>query len=338
MDKITLLSTVGFTGQQLDRLRAVSPRLDVQQITNPQMEDIPAELRQRVEILYGWAEPVRQAHLFPNLRWIQTHSAGVDFLLDKPVWQSRVIITNLSGVHAVPMAEHVLAMMLAFRWNLPKMERLRARAEWPQGRWDHFARPELRGSTLGIIGYGAIGRELARQAHALGMRVLATNRSGQRHPQRGFNQPGVGDPDGTIPEKMYPTAQLKQMLPECDYVASAIPLTGETRHLMNAETFAVMKKSAYFFNVGRGQVVDEAALVAALQQGHLAGAGLDVFEQEPLPPESPLWQLEQVIISPHVSGFTTQYDTRASFLFAENVRRYLAQEPLLNLVDREKGY
>jgi phosphoglycerate dehydrogenase-like enzyme len=228
--------------------------------------------------------------------------------------------------------------MLAFRWNLPTMERLKARAEWAQGRWDRFARPELRGSTLGIIGYGAIGRELARQAQALGMRVLAANRSGQRHPQRGFNEPGVGDPDGVIPEKMYATAQLKQMLPECDYVASAIPLTGETRHLLNAGTFAAMKKSAFFFNVGRGQVVDEAALVVALQQGQLAGAGLDVFEQEPLPPESPLWRLEQVIISPHVSGFTPRYDARASELFAENLRRYLKQEPLLNLVDREKGY
>ena len=338
MDRITLLSTIGFTDLQLDRLRAVSPRLEVLQITNPQMEDIPAELRSRVEILYGWAGPVREAHHFPNLRWIQTHSAGVDFLLDKPVWQSQVLITNLSGVHAVPMAEHVLAMMLAFRWNIPTMERLKVRAKWPQGRWDRFARPELRGSTLGIIGYGAIGRELARQAQALGMRVLAANRSGHRHPQRGFNEPGVGDPDGTIPEKMFTTAQLKQMLPECDYVASAVPLTGETRHLMNAGAFAAMKKSAYFFNVGRGQVVDEAALVVALEQGQLAGAGLDVFEQEPLPPESPLWRLEQVIISPHVSGFTPQYDTRASALFAENLRRYLSQEPLLNLVDREKGY
>lgn len=338
MDKITLLSTVGFTDHQLDKLRAVSWRLEVQQIINPRMEDIPADLRSRVEILYGWAEPVREAHHFPNLRWIQTHSAGVDFLLDKPVWQSQVVITNLSGVHAVPMAEHVLAMMLAFRWNLPTMERLKARLEWAQGRWDRFARPELRGSTLGLIGYGAIGRELARQAQALGMRVLAANRSGQRHPQRGFIEPGIGDPDGTIPEKMYATAQLKHMLPECDYVASVMPLTGETRHMLNAGVFAAMKKSAFFFNVGRGQVVDEAALVAALQQGQLAGAGLDVFEQEPLPPESPLWQLEQVIISPHVSGFTPLYDARASELFAENLRRYLKQEPLLNLVDREKGY
>lgn len=338
MEKITLLSTVNFTKEQLDRLRAVSPRVEVRQIANPAMEDIPDELRQRVEILYGWGEPVRQGHRFPHLKWIQTHSAGIDYLLDKPVWQSQVWITNLSGVHAVPMAEHVLAMMLAFRWNIPVMERFRARAEWPKGRWDWFARPELRGSTLGIVGYGAIGRELARKAQALGMRVLAANRSGQRRPERGLRAPGIGDPEAAIPDKIYATGHLLDMLPECDYVATVTPLTPDTRHLIGAEAFRRMKKSAFFFNVGRGAVVDEAALVEALRQGQIAGAGLDVFEQEPLPPDSLLWQMEQVIISPHVSGFTTEYDNRASMLFAENLRRYLNEEPLLNLVDKEKAY
>ena len=266
------------------------------------------------------------------------HSAGVDSLLDKPVWHSQVIVTNLSGVHAGPMSEHALAMMLAFRWRLAKMWRFQTQAKWPKGRWDIFAAPELRGSTLGLIGYGAIGRELARQAQALGMRVLALNRSGQRRRYTGFSEPGLGDPAAVIPDKIYPTDELLEMLPRCDYLVVLAPLTPDTHHLLGAQAFASMQASAFFFNLGRGALVDEAALVDALRLGQIAGAGLDVFEQEPLPAESPLWHLENVLISPHVAGFTFKYDDRASDLFAENLRRYLAGEPLLNLVKRERGY
>jgi phosphoglycerate dehydrogenase-like enzyme len=329
-----------FTEAQLDKLRAVSPRLVVEQHTDAALAELPAELRQRVEVLYGWNETFQQAHRFPQVKWLQAHSAGIDYLLDKPIWQSEVPITTLRGIHAVPMAEHALAMMLAFRWNLPLMERLQRQGQWPHDRWALFSRPELRGSTIGIVGYGAIGRELARLSQALGMRVLAANRSGRRQPYRGFSEPGLGDPEASIPAEFYPTGRLLEMLPQCDYVVSVIPLTPATRHLFNAAAFAQMKKSAYFFNLGRGAVVDEAALVDALRQGHIAGAGLDVFETEPLPPESPLWQMngERVIISPHVAGFTPHYDDRASDLFAENLRRYLAGEPLLNLVERKRGY
>jgi len=236
------------------------------------------------------------------------------------------------------MAEHALAMILAFRWRLQTMWRFQARSEWPQGRWDLFAAPELRGSTLGLVGYGAIARELARQAQALGMRVLATNRSGQRRPYRGFSEAGVGDPEALIPEEIYPTAQLPSMLAQSDYVVVLAPLTSETRHLIDAVAFEAMKPAAFFFNLARGGLVDETAMIEALQQDQIAGAGLDVFQEEPLPADSPLWQLENVIVSPHVSGFTPRYDDRASDLFAENLGRYLGGEPLLNLVDRESGY
>jgi phosphoglycerate dehydrogenase-like enzyme len=336
--QITLLNLLRFTDDQLDKLRAVSPRLDVQQVTGASFDDLPEDLRDRVEILYGWGRSLDEAHRYPNLKWIQAHSAGINNILDKPIWQSEVIITTLSGVHPVPMAEHALAMILAFRWKLLAMFRWQTRAEWPEGRWDKVIMPELRGCTLGIVGYGSIGRELARLAQALGMRVLAVNRSGQRRRDEGYNEPGIGDPDAIIPEKIYPVVDLLEMLPQCDYVVTLIPLTPETHHLFGAETFARMKKSAFFFNLGRGPVVDEAALVEALRQGQIAGVGLDVYEQEPLPSDSPLWQLENVLISPHVSGFTPKYDERASDLFAENLRRYLAGEPLLNLVERERGY
>ena len=191
---------------------------------------------------------------------------------------------------------------------------------------------------MGIVGYGAIGRELARQAQAMGMRILATNRSGQRRPFHALIEPGTGDPQAAIPEAIYPSGQLLDMLPQCDYVVVLAPLTPETRHLFNAHAFATMKPSAVFLNLARGSLVDEPALIEALKKGQIAGAGLDVFEQEPLSSDSQLWSLDNVIISPHVAGFTFKYDDRASDLFAENLRRYLHNEPLLNEVERERGY
>ena len=170
------------------------------------------------------------------------------------------------------------------------------------------------------------------------MRVLAVNRSGQRIKDKGYAIPGTGDPEAAIPEKIYPVGDLVDMLPLCDYVVLLTPLTPHNHHLFDARAFGSMKPTAFFFNLGRGPVVDEAALIEALQQGKIAGAGLDVFEQEPLPQNSPLWQLENVIIFPHVGGFTPLYDERASDLFAENLRRYVAGQPLLNLVERERGY
>ncbi len=337
--QVTLLSLVGFTEPQLNKLRAVSPRLDVQQITDASFDNLPPELRNRIEIIYGWGRHFDGIHHLPALKWVQTHSAGINYLLDTPLWQSQTQLTTANGIHPVPMAEHALAMMLAFRWNLPVMFRLQGQSTWPKGRWDLFARPELRGSVLGIVGYGAIGRELARQAQALGVRVMALNRSGQRSPYQGaLAQPGIGDPEALIPEKIYPTSGLLEMLPHCDYVVVLVPFTPETHHLFKAEAFATMKPSAFFFNLARGGLVDEAALIEALRQAQIAGAGLDVFEEEPLPATSPLWEIDNVIISPHVSGFTPHYDERATDLFAENLRRYLAGEPLLNLVEREKGY
>lgn len=337
--QIALLSFMRFSEAQLEKLQAISPRLEVHQHTSAAFEDVPEALRSRVEILYGWSEHFGEAHLFPRLRWIQAHSAGINRTLELPIWQKRdVIITTANGIHAVPMAEYALAMILAFRWRLRQMLQFQAQSKWPKGRWDLFSRPELRGSTLGIVGYGAIGRELGRQGQALGMRVLAVNRSGQRRPFQGFQIPGVGDPEARIPAEIYPVERLHNMLPRCDYVVLLAPLTPETRHLFDAEVFASMQPNAFFLNLSRGGLVDEAALIEALRQDHIAGAGLDVFEEEPLPADSPLWQNENVIISPHVSGFSPKYDDRASDLFAENLRRYLAGEPLLNLVDRERGY
>jgi phosphoglycerate dehydrogenase-like enzyme len=244
----------------------------------------------------------------------------------------------VSGIHLVPIAERILAMMLAFRARLPDLWQFKQRKHWPDDRWGTFSNPELRGSTVGIVGYGAIGGEVARQTQALGMRVLALSRSGQRRELKGYLEPGTGDPDSSIPEQLYPASGLLEMLPQCDHVVMLAPLTTETQHMIGQEALAAMKPTAYFYNYGRGALVDEPALIAALQNGRLAGVGLDVFDTEPLPADNPLWELPNVIISPHVGGMAAIYNDRATNLFAENLRRYIDGEPLFNLINRELGY
>lgn len=189
-----------------------------------------------------------------------------------------------------------------------------------------------------MVGYGSIGREVARLAHAFGMRVLAVKRDPAHRADHGWRLPGTGDPDGVIPERYYAPHQLTEMLPQCDFVVLAVPMTGATRRLIGETELRARQPTACLVNVARGGVVDEPALIQALEEGWIAGAGLDVFSQEPLPADSPLWWLDNVILAPHVAGFTLDYDRWATDLFAENLRRYLAGEPLLNLVDRECGY
>jgi phosphoglycerate dehydrogenase-like enzyme len=250
---------------------------------------------------------------------------------------SDVTITTASGIHATPIAEYVMASILAHRWRVPLWTRCQRDAEWPSGRWDLYALPELRGGTLGIVGYGSIGREVGRLGRAFGMEVLAVRRSTGRAEQ-GYAVVDTGDPQGEAPERFYPPAEFHEMLAECDYVVVALPLTPTTFHYIGEAELRAMKSTAYLVNISRGAVVDEAVLIQALQEGWIAGAGLDVFEQEPLPADSPLWNLENALISPHVAGFTPRYDERAVALFAQNLARYTADEPLLNMVDKTRGY
>ncbi len=338
MNTIPLLSLVSFNETQLQQLAAIDSRLEVHQAPYAEVDDLPPDLVERVEIVYGWGKPVLQAHRFPRLRWLQAHSAGIDYLQPTPLWQSDVLISSLNGVHAVPIAEYALTMMFAFRWQLPLMNDLKQQKLWPKERWSLFARPELRGQTVGIVGYGAIGRELGRASRALGMRVLASNRTGERKPFRGYTPPGTGDPDASIPEAIFASAHIKDMLPQCDFVVLLAPLTPATRGWFAAPLFAAMKPGAVFLNVARGGLVQQQDLIEALRSGHIGGAALDVYAQEPLPPDSALWTLPNVILSPHVAGFTPHYDERAIALFSENIRRYLAGQPLINQVDRERGY
>ncbi len=336
MDPVHVLSTVHFSDAQLERLQAVSPRLRLVQHTVRNTDELPPDAWSEVEVLctFGALPAQDQA---PRLRWVQLISAGVDHVIDHPVLSGEVVLTSASGIHAIKIGEFVLTLMLAWAQRLPALIDHQRRAVWPEGRFQLFACQELRGSTVGIVGYGSIGREVGRLASAFGMRVLALQRSDDPVDQ-GYALSGVGDAQGTIPQRFYRLDELKVMLAECDYVVLAVPLTDATRHLIGPDELRAMKSSAFLVNIARGGVVDEPALIQALQEGKIGGAGLDVFAQEPLPSSSPLWGMDNVILTPHIAGMTPHYHERALEVFAENLRRYLAGQPMLNRVDFAEGY
>jgi phosphoglycerate dehydrogenase-like enzyme len=330
-----VLVTMRFNDSQLARLRAVSPDLRV--------TCEPAETADysRTDVLYAGAPP-RDLSRAPHLQWVQLHMAGINALFDHPLYtESAIPLTTTSGVHAATIAEYALTMLLALAHRVPRMVEWQARGTWPpdEQRWPLFVPTEVRGATLGIIGYGSIGRELARMAKgAFGMRVIACKRDPSRRADEGWALPGTGDPEGRLPDEWLAPAQLEALLRRSDVVVMAAPLTPETRHMIGAAQLAAMRPSAYFVNVGRGATVDEAALARALREGRLAGAAVDVFAEEPPPADHPLWGVPNAILSPHVSGFLPSYDDKCADLFAENLRRWLRGAPLVNLVDRARGY
>jgi len=237
------------------------------------------------------------------------------------------VITNSSEVHGPVVAEHVTALIFALAKKIPQTALYQQKQLWGQAAiWSEGPRPrEVAGATLGLIGLGSIGQNVAKKAAALGMRVVAA----REHPEK-------GRPEGV--SKVLASSQVDELLAESDYVAIAAPLTAKTQGLMNAARFAKMKADAYLINVGRGPQVDEAALIEALRNRRIAGAALDVFEQEPLPSDSPFWNLENLLITPHTAGLTEKLWQRHYQLFSENLRRYLAHEPLLYTVDKHRGY
>ena len=332
---LNVLVTMPFGEARLARVRAVSPDVSVA-AADPASADYS-----RVDVLYA-GDPPRDLARAPQLKWVQVHMAGVNALHEHPLYTKTTIpITTTSGVHAATIAEYALTMILALAHRVPRMVEWRLKGRWPADdqRWPLFVPVELRGATLGIIGYGSIGRELARMATtALGMHVLACKRDPSRRADDGYQLPGTGDPDGALPEGWFAPSRLHDMLRHSDVVVMSAPLTAETRAMISDAELAAMKPSAFFVNVGRGATVDEAALATALKAGRLAGAAVDVFHEEPPPAGHPLYALDNVIVSPHVSGFLASYDDRCTDLFADNLRRFLAGGPLLNLVDRARGY
>jgi len=300
----------------LARIQAVSSSLVVAQAENSE-QAIARAADAQVVFAGHWSDDLWKAA--PQLRWVQSGGAGVERFLTPGFIASPILLTNAAGVYAIPIAEHVIALLLAFARGLHRTVRSQLAHQWeyPEVR-------ELRGATLGIIGMGGIGTEVARRAKGLGMRVIAVRRRPERPREFADDLRGAD--------------ALPWLLAESDYLALCTALTPNTRHLIGEAELRIMKPTAFLVNIGRGGLIDEPALASALQSGAIAGAGLDVFAHEPLPAHSPLWDMPNVIITPHDAGDSPHSHHRLMALFCENLRRYLAGEELLNLVDKREGY
>ena len=341
MDKMNrILVTMNLPGEYRTRIQEVSDQVQLTVISARTLEDIPDEVWAETNILYTWnilPEPGKA----PNLKWIQFKSAGIDRYVDHPVLKNlEIVATTSSGVITSQIAEYAMMAMLAFGQKLPSLRANQRERKWPERdeKWQTLLPVELRYSTVGVLGYGSIGRQVARLLQPFGATVLAVKKDVMHPEDFGYAQEGMGDPHGDFFQRLYPIEALHSMLGECDFVVAALPLTDDTQHILDAAALQAMKKSAYLINVGRGALINQDALITALEAKQIAGAALDVFEEEPLPEDSPLWEMENVIISPHVSGLSKHFDENTLALFIENLNRYLAELPLHNRIDLHLGY
>ena len=305
------------------RLRQDFPQLEV---VNLSSYDRVTEEIADADIAIAWSLRGEQILAAKKLKWIHSTVTAVHALMSPELRASNIVVTNARDVHGPVVAEHALALAFALTKRLPQAVRYQQQKHWAQhDLWEARPRPrELNGATMTIVGLGAIGRPLAGLASAVGMRVVGV----RVHPK--LSCEGV--------DAIYAFDGLDQALHESDIVVLAVPVTPKTHHLMNAERLGRLRPEAYLINVGRGVLIDEDALVSALQAKSFAGTALDVTSEEPLPPESPLWEMENVLITPHIAGLTELMWERHYGHYSENLRRFLAGEPLLWLVDKEEGY
>lgn len=270
------------------------------------------------DILLTFHFPLDVLETATNLRWIQVTSAGTEFLAAAHAQLATIAVTNTRGLHADPIADYVMTAAVMLHSDFAEFGRQQARRQWSR-------RPveTLHGKTLGVLGVGAIGQEIARRGRAAGMEVIGLRRS------------GAADSDVA---QMYALDGLQPFLARCDFLAVTVPMTAQTQALIGARELAGMKRSAYVINVARGGVIDEDALIDALRAGTLAGACLDVFAIEPLPADSPLWTMGNVIITPHIAGMRSDYTERLLDIFVENLAHLRAGTPMRNRVDLARGY
>jgi D-2-hydroxyacid dehydrogenase (NADP+) len=321
-----ILILIRVEDHHLDAIRAAAPGAQIIVLSDPR--EVTEKIRSflpDVDVIL--ANPYRDRTMLaeilkaPCLRWVQQRSAGANWLMDYPrVAESDVIVTNASGIHAIPISEHIFAFMFCLARDIQRSIR-----DQIEHRWNRIHRvAELDGQTMGLIGLGAVGEKTAEKAKGLNMRILGIRRQTER------SSPGV--------ERMYGPEDLMEMLPQADWVVISAPLTDETKGMIGERELRVMKKSAFLINVSRGSIVQEEALIRALQEGWIAGAGLDVFEAEPLPHSSSLWNMENIIITCHYAGGTPHYLDRLMEIFLENIKRFQGGKPLINVVDKRLGY
>ncbi|AJY75597.1 D-2-hydroxyacid dehydrogenase [Paenibacillus beijingensis] len=315
----TLVCMFGLSEEQKEAVRKTVPDWKVVFGRPKELDDA---LFWEAEVVCGWSPAVEAEGLKPEskLRWLQSYSAGVDKMPLEKLAQKGVLLTTASGIHGVPMSELTIGFMLSFARGLHTAVRNQSKHNWePQSQYG-----ELKDKTAGIIGAGEIGTELGRLLKAFGMKTLGVRRS---------------DKPAEYMDETFTIDRLNDVLPQCDYVVNILPYTRETEKLFNEERFALMKRSAYFINIGRGPSADTETLVTALREGVIAGAGLDVTDPEPLPKEHPLWEMDNVIITPHIGGNSDRYAERAGEILLENLKAYAATgRPARNVVDYEREY
>jgi D-2-hydroxyacid dehydrogenase (NADP+) len=324
MKKMKVLVSFDLPNVFVEKIRSVSPNLEVVQSEG---KEEALRLIEDANILFAGFFSKELFLGARKLKWIQAWGAGVDGLLLPEVVKSRVVVTNAGGVHPTPISEHVIGLMLCLCRKLHLFIKNQVERKWE--RFESWASAEqveeLSGKTVGIVGLGRIGTEIAQKTKCLGMRVIATKR----------------DPSHTastsVDQLLHPD-DLNQLLAKSDFVVLSLPLTKETEGMIGEAQFKSMKRTGYLINVSRGKIVQEDKLIEALKQGWIAGAGLDTFENEPLPERSELWGFRNVIITPHVAGLTPYYMERLTSIFQENLSRFINKQPLINVVDKTVGY
>jgi phosphoglycerate dehydrogenase-like enzyme len=318
---------IGVGEKCLAKIRAVSPTVKVTDVSVLLAEEQRGDLSHRAQydallkdsdVMFGFRLPNEVLKRAPNLKWLQMMSAGVERYLNDTMIASPIVITNASGLAAVPIAEWLMTVMLMFAKKMPTYLKNK-----DEHKWERYSSVVLSGKTVGIIGLGAIGSETARRAQAFGMKVIGCRRSQRR---------------ARYCDEIVPGEQLLSLLNQSDFVVIAVPWTSETNGMIGAKELAAMKPTAYLLNIGRGDIIQEQELIKALEAKKFAGAGLDVFSQEPLPPTSPLWNMPNVIMTPHVAGSMEDYVDQACDLFVKNLANYTVGKKLFNVVDKKRGY
>lgn len=310
-----ILITQQISDDHISRIQEAAPEAEI--VIAQEEAEIAAQMP-TANVIYGSNYLPAVLPECPDLAFIQVSSAGVDRLMRPELLDHPVQLVNARGMHGTTIAEHVFLLMLAITREMPAMQEAQKRHEWIK-----VDPPVLEGTTLGIVGYGSIGQAIAKRAKAFGMQVLATRRN------------PVAD---EWADEVWGNDRLHDLLPLCDYIVLAMPLTPETRHMIGETELALCKSSAVLVNIARGPVVDEPALIRALQDGVIKAAGLDVFDVEPLAADSPLWDMPQVIVTPHMAGHMPDYADKAIDILLENLRRYQAGQELTNVVDKQAGY
>jgi len=343
-DQINILITFHIARELVEKIKAVDPRIKI--IYNPSLlgkprypndqhgapiqrtpeqEDKFKQMMNKAEIIFGYI-PREYSDIkshFPRLKWNQSPSAGIGWRVFKRGWtETDIIFTTNSGTHATPLAEFCMMSMLIYVKDYFLMA-----SQKEKHHWQRTCATELRTKTLAVVGLGRVGREVARLGQCFGMHVLGN----KRHIE------GV-DPASCNADRLYPSSELKTMLSEADFVVLICPETEETRGMIGEDEIAAMKKGSVLINISRGSIVDEEALIASLKSGHLGGAALDVASKEPLPPESPLWDMPNVIISPHSASTADNENEKLTEIFIDNLHRYIEGKPFRNLLNKKLLY